>query len=244
MWILFAVIHTQWLLKLGEAAASQSSTNALGLQQGGDSSGDRKSSWQDAPAWLQLFSKSSRPRAGSGWVPGSIQPLFSGHFSQPSALLVPLLPFPPAHSGGDLWFRASSALNSWFQPRFFPFLFEICLKADPVFAPRGIQPLGASCPSTAVGLYLIQICSWEILWLHSFQAMEMSVLQTGHQIVNNVPCFCSKRWHSVNRMAEFIRYPIIKNQRERQSTWKGSPLWQIPWIITLSYCSKTPPCWL
>lgn len=61
----------------------------------------------------------------------------------------------PACPPSSFRFSASSALNSWFQPHFFPFLLEICLKADPVFAPHGIQPLGASCPSTAVGLYLI-----------------------------------------------------------------------------------------
>lgn len=41
---------------------SHGSTDALGLQQGGDTSEDSKSSWQDDAAWLQLASKSSRCR--------------------------------------------------------------------------------------------------------------------------------------------------------------------------------------
>lgn len=128
MWILFPVIQKDTVVvKIGVAgrgssleSLSHGSTNALGLQQGGDTSEDSKSSWQDDAAWLQLASKSSRCRTVL-WLSAKVRLAKSWRpLLWISALLVPPLPVLPAHSGGHFWFSVSSALNSWFQPRFSP----------------------------------------------------------------------------------------------------------------------------
>lgn len=161
-----------------------------------------------APPMLLVFSKKGTPlntamlvgsssqhgysclQTESQGPPGQeLRPIFIGQI--PVSMLVLYLPVLPTHPGEEVWLVPS---------------------------PHGSQPLGTGRPGTAAGNYFIENCSLEMLWMHSFQAKETTLLQTGLWIVNNVTCLYSKRWHSVNRMAKFIRYPIIKKQGERQTT--------------------------
>lgn len=132
MWILFPVIQKDIVVvKIGVVtrgssleSLSHGSTNALGLQQGGDTLEDSKSSWQDDPVWLQLSSKSSRTRTVL-WLSAKVHLAKSwGPFLWPSTPASAMPACPPSSSMWrplvQCWLIVSSALNSCFQPRFFP----------------------------------------------------------------------------------------------------------------------------